>query len=85
MDKGYKVFWSQAKDDISPHEIFALQEKEDTDRALIAKYCVQDCALCNKLISNLTACDVLIHSILVFLYIDFEFDYNKFKTVKSYF
>jgi DNA polymerase elongation subunit (family B) len=53
MDKGYKVFWSQAKDDISPHEIFALQEKEDKDRALIAKYCVQDCALCNKLISRL--------------------------------
>ncbi len=53
MGKGFKVFWSQAKDDISPHDIFAMQEKEDKDRAVIAKYCVQDCALCNKLISRL--------------------------------
>ena len=53
MGKGFKVFWSQAKDDISPHDIFAMQEKTDADRAVIAKYCVQDCALCNKLISRL--------------------------------
>ena len=53
MGKGFKIFWTQAKDDISPHDIFAMQEKEDKDRALIAKYCVQDCALCNKLISRL--------------------------------
>jgi DNA polymerase elongation subunit (family B) len=53
MNKGYKVYWSQAKDDISPNDIFRLQEGSDDDRALIAKYCVQDCALCNKLISKL--------------------------------
>lgn len=53
MNKGYKVFWSQAKDDITPNDIFRLQEGTDDDRALIAKYCVQDCALCNKLISKL--------------------------------
>jgi DNA polymerase elongation subunit (family B) len=53
MNKGFKVFWTQAKDDISPNEIFSLQEKTDVDRALIAKYCVQDCALCNKLIARL--------------------------------
>jgi len=53
MNRGYKVYWSQAKDDISPNDIFRLQEGSDDDRALIAKYCVQDCALCNKLISKL--------------------------------
>ena len=25
MNKGFEVFWTQAKDDISPHQIFALQ------------------------------------------------------------
>lgn len=53
MNRGYKVFWSQAKDDISPNDIFRLQEGSDADRAIIAKYCIQDCALCNKLISKL--------------------------------
>ena len=53
MNRGYKVYWSQAKDDISPNDIFRLQEGSDDDRALIAKYCVQDCALCNKLVSKL--------------------------------
>lgn len=51
--KGYKIMWAQAKDDIKPRELFELQEKKDSDRAIIAKYCVQDCALCNKLISKL--------------------------------
>jgi len=53
MGKGYKVMWAQAKDDISPQQLFELQEKEDKDRAIIARYCVQDCALCNKLIAKL--------------------------------
>jgi DNA polymerase elongation subunit (family B) len=53
MNKGYKVMWAQAKDDISPQELFELQEKTDKDRAIIARYCVQDCALCNKLIARL--------------------------------
>jgi len=53
MGKGYKVMWAQAKDDISPQVLFELQEKEDVDRAIIARYCVQDCALCNKLTAKL--------------------------------
>lgn len=53
MGKGYKVMWAQAKDDISPQQLFELQEKTDADRAVIARYCVQDCALCNKLIARL--------------------------------
>lgn len=58
--KGYKVFWCQAKDDISPKDIFRLQEGSSKDRSIIAKYCLQDCILCNKLIAKL---QVLINNI----------------------
>lgn len=49
----YKVYWCQAKDDVSPHDIFRLQEGTSADRAIIAKYCIQDCVLCNKLMAKL--------------------------------
>jgi DNA polymerase elongation subunit (family B) len=45
--------WGLAKDDVSPKEIFQCQKGTSTDRAKIAKYCVQDCALCNMLIIKL--------------------------------
>lgn len=45
--------WGLAKDDVSPKEIFKCQKGTSTDRAKIAKYCVQDCALCNMLIIKL--------------------------------
>ena len=45
--------WGLAKDDVSPKEIFACQKGSSADRARIAKYCVQDCALCNMLIIKL--------------------------------
>lgn len=50
---GNKYFWSQAKDDVTPQEIFQCQDGTAKDRARIAKYCVQDCALCNRLINKL--------------------------------
>ena len=53
MGKGYKVYWCQAKDDITPREIFENFEKGPDERSLIGAYCVQDSALCNKLISKL--------------------------------
>jgi DNA polymerase elongation subunit (family B) len=53
MNRGYKVFWSNAKDDIGPNDIFKMQDMGPAERALIAKYCIQDCALCNKLIAKL--------------------------------
>jgi len=49
----YKFFWCQAKDDISPKEIFKKFRETSTDRAIIAKYCLQDCILCNKLFEKL--------------------------------
>lgn len=45
--------WGLAKDDVTPKEIFQCQKGTSTDRAKIAKYCVQDCALCNMLVIKL--------------------------------
>ena len=53
LNKGFKVFWTQAKDDIGPNDIFRMQDMGPAERAVIAKYCIQDCALCNKLIAKL--------------------------------
>lgn len=51
--KKNKIYWCQAKDDVSPQEIFSLQKGSSKDRARIAKYCVNDSVLCNKLINKL--------------------------------
>lgn len=53
VGKGYKIYWCQAKDDIHPNEIFKCQKGSSKDRAKIAKYCVQDCELCNTLVAKL--------------------------------
>lgn len=45
--------WTQAKDDVPPSEIFRLQKGTDDDRAIIAKYCVQDCDLVLDLLAKL--------------------------------
>jgi len=45
--------WGLAKDDVTPQEIFQCQKGTAEDRARIAKYCVQDCALCNSLMIKL--------------------------------
>ena len=51
--KKYKVFWCQAKDDVSAKDIFKLQKGTSADRCTIARYCIQDCQICNKLINKL--------------------------------
>jgi DNA polymerase elongation subunit (family B) len=48
-----KWVWAQAKDDMSPKRMFQLQKRGPADRALIAKYCLQDCALGNRLMNKL--------------------------------
>lgn len=45
--------WCLAKDDVKPDEIFSMQKGSSADRAVLAKYCVQDCALCNRLLAKL--------------------------------
>jgi len=53
IEKRYKIFWTQAKDDVPPKEIFRLQKGSSADRAKVAKYCIQDCVLVNKLMEKL--------------------------------
>lgn len=48
-----KIFWCQAKDDISHHDIFACLNGTKSQRQKIAKYCIQDCVLLNTLMSKL--------------------------------
>ena len=48
-----KTFLGDQKDDLSPKELFQRFLGDDDDRAIIAKYCVQDCALVNRLIHKL--------------------------------
>jgi len=53
MEHNYKVYWCQAKDDVSPKDLFRMEKGNSNDRMKIAKYCIQDCELCNKLIAKL--------------------------------
>lgn len=53
MDNKNIKSWGLAKDDVSPQDIFRFQKGTSKDRSIIAKYCVQDCALCNTLIMKL--------------------------------
>ena len=48
-----EIFWSQAKDDIGPKDIFKLQKGTPDNRATVAKYCVKDCRLVSLLINKL--------------------------------
>lgn len=45
--------WGIGKDDVSPKDIFRLQKGDNSDRAIIAKYCIQDCALLIRLIKRM--------------------------------
>ena len=45
--------WGLAKDDVTPQDIFECMRGTDDDRAKVARYCIQDCALCNYLIIKL--------------------------------
>ena len=47
--KGTKLRWGLGKDDISPQDIFRLTRGTASDRAIIAKYCFQDCNLVHHL------------------------------------
>jgi DNA polymerase elongation subunit (family B) len=49
----YGTRWTQAKDDVPPSEIFRLQKGSAEDRAIVAKYCIQDCDLVLRLLKKL--------------------------------
>ena len=47
-----KVRWCLAKDDVTPKDIFRMTNGTDDDRAVIAKYCIQDCNLVHYLFNK---------------------------------
>jgi DNA polymerase elongation subunit (family B) len=47
------VDWGMAKDDVSPQDIFRLSNGSAADRAIVAKYCIQDCNLVHHLMGKL--------------------------------
>ena len=53
LDNVASVFIGSKKDDLKPNEIFEKFKGNSTDRCIIAKYCIQDCILVNKLLHKL--------------------------------
>lgn len=53
LDFVAKHFMGMQKNDVSPREIFRLQDGSSSDRKRIAEYCIQDCELCNNLMIKL--------------------------------
>ena len=51
--KDKEVFWCSAKDDVKAKDIFRLFEGNSKDRSIIAKYCLKDCTLCNRIMNKL--------------------------------
>lgn len=45
--------WGLAKDDVTPQDIFRLQKGSSSDRAIVGKYCVQDCQLVMNILLKL--------------------------------
>ena len=51
-DISKKVRWCLAKDDVTPKDIFRMTNGSADDRAVIAKYCIQDCNLVHYLFNK---------------------------------
>ena len=47
-----KVKWGLAKDDVTPKDIFRMTNEGSASRAVIAKYCIQDCNLVHYLFNK---------------------------------
>ena len=57
---GKKVKWGLAKDDVTPKDIFRMTNEGANSRAVIAKYCIQDCNLVQYLLNKVDAMTDLI-------------------------
>jgi DNA polymerase elongation subunit (family B) len=53
LDMTKSVKWGMAKDDVSPQDIFRLANGSSADRAIVAKYCIQDCNLVQHLMNKI--------------------------------
>lgn len=52
-DMSKKVRWGLAKDDVTPQDIFRMTHEGPNERAVIAKYCIQDCNLVHHLLNKI--------------------------------
>ena len=50
--KKQNLKWGMAKDDVSPQDIFRLSKESAASRAIVAKYCIQDCNLVHHLMKK---------------------------------
>ena len=50
--QGKKVKWGLAKDDVTPKDIFRMTNEGSKSRAIVAKYCIQDCNLVHYLFNK---------------------------------
>ena len=51
-DSAKKIRWCLAKDDLTPKDIFRMTNGTADDRAVVAKYCIQDCNLVHYLFNK---------------------------------
>ena len=51
--KDKTIKWGMAKDDVTPQDIFRLSKGSASDRAIVAKYCIQDCNLVHHLMNKI--------------------------------
>ncbi|RZD40211.1 MAG: hypothetical protein CXT73_06765 [Methanobacteriota archaeon] len=49
----HKIRWGLSKDDVTPKDIFRLTNEGSSERAIVAKYCIQDCNLVHHLMNKL--------------------------------
>jgi len=52
-DMTKSVKWGLAKDDVTPQDIFRMTNEGPDERAIIAKYCIQDCNLVHHLMNKI--------------------------------
>ena len=52
-DETKKIRWGIAKDDVTPQDIFRMTNEGPSERAVIAKYCIQDCNLVQNLLKKI--------------------------------
>jgi len=45
--------WGMSKDDVTPQDIFRLSKESSKSRAIVAKYCIQDCNLVHHLMTKI--------------------------------
>ena len=53
FDKSANIEWAMSKDDVTPQDIFRLSNGTSADRAIVAKYCIQDCNLVHHLMNKI--------------------------------